>query len=126
MIVGIDYGRSKIGIAIAEGPLSEPHSVLHVTTFDDAVAKTVSLIEKFNPQKIVVGLSEGEMAKESRKFGVILEKLTRIDVTYQDETLSSWEAQQLSIAGGKKRSARKDMEDAYAAAIMLQNYLDMR
>jgi putative Holliday junction resolvase len=124
MIIGIDYGKSKIGIAIAEGPLSEPHSVIRVTGFDDAISKMESLIEKFQPEKIIVGLSEGEMAKESRTFGTILEQLTRIPVFFQDETLSSWEAGRNAIAAGKKRITRKKMEDAYAASIMLQNYID--
>lgn len=123
-LIGLDYGKSKIGIATSEGPLSEPHSVIRVESFDDAVSKVSALIERVNPDRIIVGLSEGEMAKESRKFGNVLEGLTRIPVSFQDETLSSWEAQQLSIQSGKKRSKRKDMEDAYAASIVLQNYLD--
>ena len=124
MIIGIDYGQRKIGVATAESPLAEPHSVIRVENFDDAVSKVVQFIEKILPEKIVVGLSEGEMAKESRKFGQVIEGLTKIPVAFQDETLSSWEAQQKSIAGGKKRKKRKEMEDAYAAAVMLQNYLD--
>ena len=28
-ILGIDYGRSKMGIAIADGPLAEPLKVFH-------------------------------------------------------------------------------------------------
>jgi putative holliday junction resolvase len=124
MIVGIDYGRKKIGIAIAESSLAEPHSVLKVESFEDAVSKACGLVEKIQPEKIVLGLSEGEMAKESRKFGNVLEQLTRIVVVFQDETLSSWEAQQKSIEAGKSRKKRKEMEDAYAATIMLQNYLD--
>jgi putative Holliday junction resolvase len=124
MVIGIDFGQRKIGIATAESPLAEPHSVIRVINFDDAVSKCVLLIEKLIPEKIVVGLSEGEMAKESKKFGKVLEELTNIPVTFADETLSSWEAQQKSIEAGKKRLKRKQMEDAYAAAVMLQNYLD--
>jgi len=123
-ILGIDYGKRKIGIATAESPLAEPHSVIRVTNFDDAVSKVVQLVEKLLPEKIVIGLSEGEMAKESRRFGTIIEQLTKIPVSFQDETLSSWEAQQKSIEAGKGRQKRKEMEDAYAATVMLQNYLD--
>jgi putative holliday junction resolvase len=127
MIIGIDYGQKKIGIATAESPLAEPHSVIRVENFDDAVSKVVNfiqVIQGLNPHKLVVGLSEGSMAKESRRFGQVIEGLTKIPVYFQDETLSSWEAQQKSIEGGKKRKKRKEMEDAYAATIMLQNYLD--
>jgi putative holliday junction resolvase len=124
MLIGIDYGIKKVGIALADGPLSEPHSVIRVESFDDAIGKVATLVEQLQPEKLVVGLSEGEMAKESRKFGSVLLQLTKIPVVFQDETLSSWEAQRKSIEAGKKRKKRKEMEDAYAACVMLQNYLD--
>ncbi|SRR5260221_9845790 len=123
-ILGIDYGQKKIGVATAESPLAEPHSVIRVESFDDAVSKIVQVVKRLNPEKIVVGLSEGQMANESRRFGSVIEQLTRIHVLFQDETLSSWEAQQKSIAGGKRRKKRKEMEDAYAATVILQSYLD--
>ncbi len=126
MIIGIDYGKRKIGIAIADGPLSEPHFVIRVTSFDDAVSKACAVVEKMMPEKVVVGLSEGEMGRESRKFGGAVEALTKIPVVYQDETLTSWQANQMAIEAGKKRAKRRAMEDAYAAALMLQNYLDSR
>lgn len=122
--IGIDYGQKKIGVATSEGALAEPYSVIRVTTFDDAVSKVSLLIERLQPERVIVGLSEGEMAKESRKFGAVIESLTRIPVSFQDETLTSWEARKLSIEGGKKRSKRKSMEDAYAASLVLQNYID--
>ena len=69
-------------------------------------------------EKVVVGISEGEMAVESKKFSNIFKADTF------DETLSSHDAQQMSIQGGMGRKKRKEMEDAFAASIMLQNYLD--
>jgi len=41
-----------------------------------------------------------------------------------DETLSTYNAQRASIEAGMKRKKRKDMEDAYAATLILQGYLD--
>ena len=41
-----------------------------------------------------------------------------------DETLSTHDARRVSIEEGMKRKKRKGMEDAYAATIMLQGYLD--
>ncbi len=124
IILGFDYGRRKIGVAISEGPLSEPHSVLHVTNFPDALLKAAKLVEELMAEKIVVGISEAEMGKESHQFGKELEKATKIPVFFQDETLSSWEAQEKSIEAGKKMHTRKKMEDAYAASILLQDFLD--
>ncbi len=124
MQVGIDYGRRKIGIAIADGPLAEPHSVIKVTGFEDALAKVTELAMRFAATEVVIGLSEGEMGKETQKFGSELQVKTHLPIVFQDETLSSWEAQQKSLEAGKKQKKRKEMEDAYAATVMLQNYID--
>jgi putative Holliday junction resolvase len=116
--LGIDYGRSKIGLAIAEGSFSEPWKVIRVSSFDDAVQKIKKEIttEKFD--KTVVGVSEGDMGAESKKFAEELGAVTF------DETLTSKDAQKLSIEAGINRKKRHKMEDAYAASLMLQNYID--
>lgn len=112
-ILGIDYGRSKIGLAIAEGRLAEPWKVVNPIELMKILAN-----EKFD--KIVVGISEGEMGTESGKFAKTLGAETF------DETLSTQEAQRLSREAGVSKKKQRGMEDAYAASIMLQNYLDSR
>ena len=119
-ILGVDYGRSKIGLARAEGPLAEPFKVIKVNSFDDAVQKLKREIEIEKADKIVVGVSEGAMGEESKEFA----KAFGADIF--DETLSTYEAQEKSIQGGIGRKKRREMEDAYAATVMLQNYLDLR
>lgn len=110
-ILGIDYGRSKIGLAVAENGLAEPWKVVNPIELKKILEK-----EKFD--KIVVGISEGEMGTESGKFAKTLGAETF------DETLSTQDAQKLSREAGVSKKKRRGMEDAYAASIMLQNYLD--
>jgi len=117
-ILGIDYGRSKVGLAIAETPLAQPMGVIRYSTPGELQIKIKRVIEDSDIDKIVVGVSEGEMAKESEEFAKSLGAETF------DETLTSFEAQRLSIEAGIKRKKRREMEDAYAATVMLQNYLD--
>jgi putative Holliday junction resolvase len=119
-ILGIDYGRSKIGLAVGVGTLAEPFRVIRVGSFEDALIKVKASIESEKPDKVVVGISEGEMGEESKKFAMELGAETF------DETLTSQDAQRLSREAGISRKKRKGMEDAYAATIMLQNYLDSR
>lgn len=119
-ILGIDYGRAKIGIAIAVGLLAEPWKVFKVNSFEDAVKKVKSVFTETSADKIVVGVSEGEMGEESKRFAESLGAETF------DETLTSQDAQRLSIEAGLPRKKRQGMEDAFAASIMLQNYLDSR
>ncbi|MCX7928649.1 MAG: Holliday junction resolvase RuvX [Patescibacteria group bacterium] len=123
--VGIDYGLKKIGIAVSEGNLAEPLMVMNVKDEDDAINKLTNLIKSFgNVNEIVIGISEGEMASRIRKFARRLQHGTSSKVKFRDETLSTYEAQKLSIESGKKQKKRRAMKDAYAAAIILQNYLD--
>ena len=123
-ILGIDYGRSKVGLAIADGSLSEPFKVLRVNSFDDAVEKVKQVSQVLQVNKVVMGISEGEMGEESKKFGLSLSRKLRILVETFDETLSTQDAQRMSREAGVGQKKRHEMEDAYAAAIMLQGYLD--
>ena len=123
-ILGIDYGRSKVGIAIGEGTLSEPLKVIWVESFNDAIQKVLQVLQVEQVDKVVVGISEGEMGEESKKFSQGLSKTVNIPVETFDETLTSKDAQRLSIEAGVSRKKRHQMEDAYAASLILQNYLD--
>lgn len=123
-ILGIDYGRKKIGLAIAEGPLAEPLMVLRYQDIKILRDKIEELIKKYKIDKIVVGISEGEMGVESKEFSLRLRNCLDIPVEEVDETLSTYEAQVQSIEAGINRKKRRGMEDAFAAAIILQNYLD--
>ena len=116
--LGIDYGKSKIGLAIGIGSFAEPLKVIRVESFPDAVHKIKNEIKTEMPDRIVVGISEGDMGEESRKFA------NELGATTFDETLTSKDAQKLSIEAGISRKKRHQMEDAYAASLMLQNYLD--
>ncbi len=118
--LGIDYGRSKIGLAVSEGILAEPMQVIRYKDTKVLEQKIKEIVETEKIKKIVVGVSEGAMGKESREFA------KRLGAETFDETLSSQDAQRLSIEAGISQKKRKGMEDAYAAAIILQNYLDSR
>lgn len=125
-ILGIDYGRRKIGIAIGDtdSRLAEPHSVVRVRSMEGAVRKVVNVVEVEKVEKVVLGISEGEVGKESRQFGEILAKKCGVTVEYEDETLTTKEAQRLAIEAGIGQKKRKAKEDAYSAALILQSYLD--
>lgn len=117
-ILGIDYGRSKIGLAVSEETLATPWKVIRVKNFEDALLKVKKAFEESTADSMVVGVSEGEMGVESLEFAKKLHAATF------DETLTSLDAQVKSREAGISQKKRREMEDAYAAAIMLQNYLD--
>lgn len=123
-ILGIDYGRSKIGIALSEERLAFPLVVLRVSSLTETIKKIIKIANEENVDKIVVGISEQNMLREQRKFVQELGKVAGGKVLSWDETLSTKEAQRLSRQAHLPRKKRKELEDAFAAAVMLQSYLD--
>ena len=123
-ILGIDFGLKKIGMAVAEGSLAEPFSVIRYKEEKKAIEKIQEIVRSENVDKVVVGVSEGEMLFESKKFCEKLAEALKTPVVTFDETLSTRDAQTLSQQAGIKRKKRKKMEDAFAATVMLQLYLD--
>ncbi|HWA52204.1 MAG TPA: Holliday junction resolvase RuvX [Patescibacteria group bacterium] len=125
MIIAFDFGLKKVGVAIASLKLAEPLVVIRYETQEELFKKLKELIEKEKPETVVVGLSEGIMEEKSKEFGDKIFEVFNIPVRFSDETLSTQDAQNLSLAAGLKRKKRKEMEDAYAAAVMLQNFIDL-
>jgi putative Holliday junction resolvase len=130
-ILGIDYGRKKIGLAISDSKIAQPFSVIRFNSINEAmekIKKVISSLAEATKDKqitrVIIGISEGEMAKETKEFGKSLKKTLNLPITYQDETLSTQEAQRLSIEANISRKKRREFEDAYTAAVILQNYLD--
>jgi putative Holliday junction resolvase len=124
-ILSIDFGLSKVGIALSTSLLAEPYSVIKYEKIEDLFKKIKEICQKEEIQKIVIGISEGEMGEKTREFKNSLEKEIEIPIELFDETLSTFDAQNLSIESGMRRSKRKNMEDAIAAAVLLQNYIDL-
>lgn len=130
-MLGIDYGKRKIGLAITDGILAEPYKVIRVGSQEEAIKKVGQVISSFAEAskdgqvgQVVIGISEGEMAKETREFGKKLKEKLNIQIAYQDETLTTQEAQEMSQKAGIRRIKRKALEDAYSATLILQSYLD--
>ena len=123
-ILGIDYGKRKIGLALADGPLAEPYKVIRFKNEEEAIRRVEQVVRLERVEHVVIGISEGKMSRETREFGNKLQDELTIPVEYQDETLTTYEAQDLSIKAGINRKKRKALEDAYSAALILQNYLD--
>jgi putative Holliday junction resolvase len=125
-VLGIDYGRKKMGLAIADGPLAEPLKVIRYKSEEDVLRKVVEVVEVEKVEQAVVGISEGEMAEETKHFVRKLRKKLNFPIFFQDETLTTKEAEELSIKAGIKRKKRRELEDAYSATLILQRYLDSK
>lgn len=121
-ILGIDFGIAKIGLALADDGLAQPIGV--VKNYQKTLTKIAQLVGEERVEKIVIGVSEGKIGQRARKYGRQLGKVTGIKVLFQDETLTTKEAIAKMIEAGKKKKYRQEKEDAFAAAIILQAFLD--
>ena len=137
-IIAFDVGRRRIGVAIsdASGLLARPLGALQVHGLGAAaVAAAAEQVAKFSTEDdrismIVVGLprrldgTPTEMTAPIERFARALEMRTHLPVGFQDERLSSREAESRLARREKDWRVRKQQLDAESAAIILQDYLD--
>jgi putative transcription antitermination factor YqgF len=122
--LGIDYGKRKVGLAISEGMTASPLTIIDSSSLVDALQKVKLVIERQEIECVVVGLAEsGESRSMTEKFINELKKEIRVEVF--EETLSSHLADERMRTFGVKKDGRAN-NDAFAAAIILEDYLTMR
>ena len=129
--MGIDYGRVRIGIALTDllKTIASPYEVYKSVSRKKDIEYFVKLIKEKEVDKVVLGLplnmdgSEGERALKTRAFGDELEKASNVPVVYQDERLSSVEAENYLLDGDLRRDKRKNLIDKVSASIILEDYL---
>lgn len=120
--LGVDFGMKKVGLAVSQGQLATPWKVITGKGLADLVEKISQIAQEENFDKVIVGLPEGDTGKVAQKFIKLL-LVKGLDVTSADETLTSREAMKVMIEIGKGKQKRKS-NDAIAAALILQSYLD--
>ena len=122
-LLAFDYGTRKLGVAIGNTVLrqSSPLEIIHDETRNARFGRIQQLIQAWQPQRLVVGLaldkdgSEQEATARCRRFARQLNGRFGLPVALVDERGSSMEAQE--FVGNAP-------DDAHAAAIILQRYLD--
>ncbi|PIP52776.1 Holliday junction resolvase RuvX [Candidatus Beckwithbacteria bacterium CG23_combo_of_CG06-09_8_20_14_all_34_8] len=124
--LSIDYGLAHIGLAISEGILAEPFGQLDYISDEKLVADIRNICHQEEISIIIVGISEGQMAKITKQFAQKLEQNIGLTVELIDETLSSQEATRLMVEASIKQSKRRTNGHQTAAAIILQSYLDSK
>lgn len=123
-ILGVDWGKSKIGMSISYTGLAEPLAAIKLREKEKLMAKIKEIVKNYQIEKVVVGISESRSGAETEDFIAILQKLLGVPVESWDETLTTQDAQRLSIEAGLSRVKRKKLLDAFSATLMLQSYLD--
>jgi len=131
VILGVDVGTHRIGIAAAheETRFAHPVEVIAVDE-SDPIQRIAELVTEMEIATVVVGRptslsgDAGRAVATQSEFLAALRDAVEVDVVEYDERLTTVVADQGLRAAGTKRSAQKGLRDALAAQIMLQGYLD--
>jgi putative Holliday junction resolvase len=132
--LGIDLGRARIGLALADDVLRTAQPLRVVPRLGDEadVRSLREVAEEYEVARAVLGLplnmdgSEGASARMSRAFAPRLEAALGVPVELFDERLSTFEAEDRLRSQGVPAREVKGRVDAEAAAVILQGWLDGR
>ncbi|MFC4652987.1 Holliday junction resolvase RuvX [Lactococcus nasutitermitis] len=133
-ILGLDVGTKTVGVSVSDllGVTAQPIETIKIDSEagDLGFERLAELIKEYKPSKIVIGLpkhmnnDEGIRAEASRDYGAKVTERFSVEVDYQDERLTTMQAERVLIDGGVRRKDRKKSIDKLAAVLILQNYLD--
>ena len=113
------------------GILATPFTVIERQDERQDIETIVDIINQHQVKQVIVGLPRsldgtiGEQAEKVRAFTDRLANQTDVPVEFRDERLTTVSARRLMRAASVRRNSRKKMrDDAIAAALILQGYLE--
>ncbi|MER3402582.1 MAG: Holliday junction resolvase RuvX [Armatimonadota bacterium] len=125
-IVALDYGEKRIGVAIAQTELG---IALPTAVLPNDIETVVVWIRQSGAERVVVGMpwhlwgAKSTRAEQVEQFVQQLRQRLSTPIETVDERLSTQEAERRLRAGEVRRERRKQIQDAVAAAILLETYL---
>ena len=133
-VLGLDHGSRRIGVAIGdpETGMAFARVAIKRRSLDHDLALIGELCMREGVNRVVIGLplhadgTEGEQAAQARDFGDRLAAHTGLDVEYEDERLTSWEAGERLADSGRSVERASGELDSAAARLILQQYFDAR
>jgi putative Holliday junction resolvase len=130
--LGVDLGRVRIGLALADDVLRTARALRVVARRGEAadLAEIADAAREYEVERAVVGLplnmdgSEGPSARLARAFAPKLAAALGVPVELFDERLSTFEAETRLRERGISAKDARSLVDAEAAAVILQGWLD--
>ena len=132
--LGLDVGKKRLGVAGCDGLglLATGLTTINRTSWQEDLRQLSLIIKERNVEILVVGLPYhldgrlGFQAQQVQKFAEKVSRSLQLPIEYVDERLTSVEAESQLKAQKKFSSRNKGAIDRRAAAIILQQWLDMR
>ncbi|AKM82481.1 TPA: Holliday junction resolvase RuvX [Candidatus Berkelbacteria bacterium] len=127
-ILGLDLGDRRIGVAISFDDLVSSLDTIVYFNREEAIKDILEICRSQEIGKIVIGMPIGNEQSEDvvRSFANELNKIAGVPIDYEDETLTSKEAER--ILKDKKLNYKsekyKQEIDRISAKIILEQYLN--
>jgi len=125
-ILGIDWGSSKVGVAVAD---AETRLAMGITTLkndDHLVEQLRRLTEEYEVTVAVIGIpsrvNREEVVYGGERLGEVLERQLQLKVVYHNEMYTTKMARANLVEQGVRNLDRHD--DREAARLILQSWLD--
>lgn len=134
IILSVDYGDARTGIAVCDALelLASPVTVIHETWAPKVAKRVAELAAEHHAELVVVGDpvnmdgTRGERSEKCREFAELLETEYGLKTATMDERLTTVEAHRALNATNVRGKERKNVVDAVAAVIILDDYLKTR
>ncbi|WP_461219283.1 Holliday junction resolvase RuvX [Lapidilactobacillus salsurivasis] len=134
-LMGLDVGSRTVGVAISD-ELGWTAQGVEIIQIDEAnenfgMKRLKKLVADYQVTGFVLGLpknmnnTSGPRVAKTKAYGDRLLHKFGLPVDYQDERLSTVQAERMLIEEGNvSRKKRKEVIDKLASVVILQNYLD--
>ena len=126
--MALDVGTKRIGIALSDylHVIATPLTTISRTPEQDAIESILKIANENNVKTIIVGLpinmdgTKGFQAQDCIDFS---QKICGFDIIYEDERLTSEEAENRLRARKVDFRKNKGLVDMESAAVILEQYL---
>ncbi|WP_324283055.1 Holliday junction resolvase RuvX [Cyanobacterium aponinum UTEX 3221] len=133
-VIGLDIGLRRVGVAGCDGLglIATELTTVNRRSFKEDVEAFRRIIEQREANLLVAGIPytmKGEIgfqAKQVIKYAKRLSNALELPLEFVDERLTSLEAEEQLKSSKKYSSRQKGLIDKRAAAIILQQWLDIR
>ena len=132
IILGIDYGDARVGIAVSDalGLTAQGVGTIKNTGAKKLMEELSKIIAEYSPEKIVIGLpknmdgTEGFRAEATYKFTDKLKEIYTGEIIFKDERLTTVGATRFLNETNTHGKKRKGVIDTVSACLILEGYLN--
>ncbi len=132
-VLGIDYGDSRIGVAVSD-PMGWTAQGLETVKCKDSLRKAIErimeIIKQYEIKDIVIGYPlnmNGTVGPRTERTEAFIKKLLEqgdFNIVKWDERLTTVSAHRAMNELGVRASNKKNIVDTMSAVFILQGYLD--